>query len=111
MARNRGKQDTVPTTPKESTDLIRTGTNCLKRTIIATPEQFFMLTAVIQQSGDNRKLEPPILPQIQILLHGAEPVAGEFCVDLVQQTGAQRVIDRAAVVRIDQAQIPQLRTL
>ena len=63
-----------------------------------------------QDGCHGGELEARVLPGSQIARH-ALPVAGERLQDLVEQPPAQRIIDRPAIVGIDQTEIPELGTL
>ena len=82
-----------------------------ERLVAALGEQRGTLGAEPQQRRDERELDPPALPRRE---HGAQrrrAVGGECGCHFVQQPCAQREIDRATVVRVDQAEVPQLRAL
>ena len=108
---HRNKGGGIVALPDKAAQPIAVGSSYYDGLVAAVSKQIRVATAILQQRGDDRELNPAIRPSLSQAAHRAAAIPGQCVGDLRQRLLAQMIIDGPAVVGVDQVQIPQLAAL
>ena len=100
--------------PREGADMLCPRAADLQRNVVSQPEKVGMLAAELEDPPGDEQLEPRVARVLGKLTGKGEQrpiVAADVLAEPRQHLSAQGKIDRPAVVRVDEAEIPELLAL